>query len=134
MKRLALLLPLMLSLAACDQLGIDTPAKVEAARAAEGKAIGSACRQSMRALEDCYAMNPKASKAAIFSGWKEMDQYMRDNNIPAIAPAAAASAASSDAAGGDDGAAPSPDKRAKTDKGGAKTDRGGDNGEKTSSK
>jgi len=127
MKRLVLLLPLTLALAACDQLGIDTPAKVEAARAAEGKAIGSACRQSMRALEDCYSQNPKASKAAIFSGWKEMDQYMRDNNIQGIPPATA-SAASSDASGGDGDSSGKDDKIVDkaTDKGaksGAKSDK-----------
>jgi len=114
MKRLVPLLPMVLALAACDQLGIDTPAKVEAAKAAEGKAIGSACRQSMRALEDCYSQNPKASKAAIFAGWKEMDGYMRDNNIPGIPPAAAASDggdgsggnAASDGSGGGSGDKP----------------------------
>lgn len=70
-------------------LGIDTPAKLEAAKEAEGRAIGGACRHSGRALEDCYTLNPKASKAAIYQGWREMDAYMRENNIevvPALLP------------------------------------------------
>ena len=71
-------------LAGCEQLGFPDPAKVEAAREAEGKAIGGACRQSGRALEDCYKLNPKASKAAIYAGWRDMDAYMRENNIPTV--------------------------------------------------
>nr|WP_246100606.1 hypothetical protein [Tepidimonas alkaliphilus] len=67
-------------------LGIETPAKQAQRREAEGKAIGAACRHTQRSLEDCYASNPKASKAAIFAGWREMDEYMRENNIPPAAP------------------------------------------------
>ncbi|MFN6961410.1 MAG: hypothetical protein ACK4N6_04140 [Rhodocyclaceae bacterium] len=73
-----------LLLAGCEQLGIPDPAKVEAAREAEGKAIGGACRHSGRALEDCYRLNPKASKAAIYAGWRDMDAYMRENNIEIV--------------------------------------------------
>lgn len=85
-RRLPLFLPLALALGACEQLGIEDPAKLAAVKEAEGKAIGSACRQSGRALEDCYVMNAKASKAAIFAGWREMDGYMRENNIGVIRP------------------------------------------------
>lgn len=73
-------------LAGCDQLGIDTPAKVEERLVAESKAIGGACRHAMRAIEDCYTMNPKAQKAAIAGGWREMDEYMRENKIEGVAP------------------------------------------------
>jgi len=31
-------------------------------------------------------MNPKALKAAIYAGWRDMDAYMRDNNIQAVVP------------------------------------------------
>jgi hypothetical protein len=89
MKRLpvvALALPLLATLSACEQLGIDDPAKVAAAKEAEGKAIGSACRHAMRAIEDCYVLNPKAQKAAIYAGWREMDEYMRENKLEGIAP------------------------------------------------
>lgn len=73
-------------LAGCDQLGIDTPAKIEERVVAESKAIGSACRHAMRAIEDCYAMNPKAQKAAIAGGWREMDEYMRENKLEGVTP------------------------------------------------
>lgn len=77
------LLPLLFlfALAACEQLGLDDQAKVAAAREADGKAIGNACRQTGRVLEECYALNPKYQKAAIFAGWRDMDGYMRENKI-----------------------------------------------------
>ena len=86
MKRLLLALPLLAALSACEQLGIDDPVKVAAAKEAEGKAIGSACRHAMRAIEDCYVLNPKAQKAAVYTGWREMDEYMRENKLEGIAP------------------------------------------------
>ena len=86
MKRLLLALPLLAALSACEQLGIDDPAKTAALKEAEGKAIGSACRHAMRAIEDCYVLNPKAQKAAIYAGWREMDEYMRDNKLEGVAP------------------------------------------------
>ncbi len=73
-------------LTGCDQLGIDDPAKLAAAKEAEGKAVGSACRHALRAIEDCYTLNPKAQKAAVFNGWKEMDEYMRENKLDGVAP------------------------------------------------
>ena len=83
--RLALLaLPLLL--AGCEQLGIPDPAKEAAAREAEGRAIGSACRHALRAIEDCYTLNPKAQKAAVYQGWREMDEYMRENKLDGVAP------------------------------------------------
>lgn len=83
--RLALLVPACgLLLAGCEQLGIEDPAKIEAARDAEGRAVGGACRHSGRALEDCYKLNAKASKAAIYAGWRDMDAYMRENNIAVV--------------------------------------------------
>ena len=95
--RAALWLPLLLLLAGCDQLGIETPAITAAKKEAEGRAIGSACRHAVRSIEDCYSKNPKAPKAAIFEGWREMDGYMRENDIagmPYQAEAAADSAKS----------------------------------------
>lgn len=77
---------LILALAGCEQLGFDDPAKAAAMKEAEGKAIGSGCRHVGRALEDCYAQNLKASKAAIFAGWREMDGYMRENQIQNAKP------------------------------------------------
>ncbi len=60
-----------------------------AQKEADGKAIGGACRHAVRSIEDCYRTNDKASKTAIFTGWREMDQYMRENKIegqPFVAP------------------------------------------------
>lgn len=76
----ALLLATVL-LSGCDMLGIETAAQTAAKKEAEGKAIGSACRHAVRSIEDCYRNNPKAAKAAVFDGWREMDVYMRENNI-----------------------------------------------------
>jgi hypothetical protein len=75
-----------LSLGGCDLLQGEDPAKVAAAREADGKAIGAACRHSGRALEDCYVMNAKALRSAVYAGWLEMDGYMRDNKIPIAVP------------------------------------------------
>lgn len=80
---LSFLMPLF---AACEQLGIETPAAEQAREEAEGKAIGSGCRQTGRALEDCYQINRRSPKAAIFSGWRDMDAYMRENKIEDIKP------------------------------------------------
>lgn len=83
--RSLILVPLCgLLFAGCEQLGIDDPAKIAAARDAEGRAIGGACRHSGRALEDCYKLNSKAAKAAIYAGWRDMDAYMRENNITTV--------------------------------------------------
>lgn len=91
MPRHQLLLPLLAAalLSGCDQLGIETPAKKSAAKDAEGRAIGSACRHAGRAIEDCFEMNPRAQKAAVFAGWKEMNDYMRENKIEEVKPASA---------------------------------------------
>lgn len=78
-----------LPLAACDPLGLNDGARIAAAREADGRAIGGACRHSGRALEECYGKNPKTSKAAIFAGWRDMDGYMRENNIQIVSPAGA---------------------------------------------
>lgn len=70
----------------CDRLGLEDPAVAAALQAANAKATGSACRHAGRALEDCYSINPKLSRASIFAGWKEMNDYMRENNIKEITP------------------------------------------------
>ena len=79
-----LLLAMTVSLAGCDNIAALMADPKVAQRIADSKAIGSACRYGMRSIEDCYALNEKASKAAVFDGWKEMDQYMRDNKIDGI--------------------------------------------------
>jgi hypothetical protein len=78
--RLSALLATSLLLAGCDLLGLGPDPRVTQ-READGRAIGAACRHAMRGIEDCYRLNERAPKTAIFEGWKEMDQYMRDNKI-----------------------------------------------------
>ena len=77
-------------LAGCDvivgALGIESPEKVAAVREADGKAIGGACRHAGRAIEDCYALNRKADKASVFAGWRDMNDYMRENKIEPVPP------------------------------------------------
>lgn len=90
MRTFSALTCLALLLSGCEQLGIEDPAKAaaakEAAKEAEGKAVGGACRQTGRALEDCYSLYPKAPKASVLFGWREMDVYMRENKIDTVAP------------------------------------------------
>jgi hypothetical protein len=73
-------------LSGCDMLGIESPEKVAAAREAEGRAVGGACRHAGRAIEDCYTLNRRVDKAAIFAGWRDMNDYMRENKIDPVAP------------------------------------------------
>ena len=91
-----------LSLAGCDMLGgalgIESPEKLAAAREADGKAIGGACRHAGRAIEDCYTLNRKADKASVFTGWRDMNDYMRENKIDAVAPQLATQVAGAKAA------------------------------------
>ncbi len=118
-RRLSLLLccsPLWL--AGCDQLGIESATAVASRNEATGKAVGAACRHAGRAIEDCYTLNKKADKGAVFAGWKEMNDYMRENKIdevkpviPVTKPAAPASAPASAPEGEDDAPAPAHGKK-----------------------
>lgn len=84
--RLLASLIFLFGISGCDQLGLDTPAKAAERKQAEAKAVGSACRHAMRAIEDCYVLNPKADKSSVFAGWREMDEYMRENKLEGVAP------------------------------------------------
>jgi hypothetical protein len=77
------LIAFTLLLGGCDLEALLADPKV-AQKEADAKAIGGACRFGMRSIEDCYALNEKASKSAVFSGWKDMDQYMRDNKVEGV--------------------------------------------------
>ena len=74
------------TLTGCDWLGLESASATAARREAEGKAIGGGCRHAGRAIEDCYLLNKRADKAAVFSGWREMNDYMRENQIEAVKP------------------------------------------------
>ena len=89
MPRLALIASTIaiLLLAGCEVPGMGESAeKQAAAREAEGKAVGGACRHAGRAIEDCYLLNKRVDKAAIFAGWRDMNDYMRENKIDSVAP------------------------------------------------
>jgi hypothetical protein len=94
-----------LLLAGCDALGIETAAQTNEKKESEGRAIGSACRHAVRSIEDCFRSNPKAAKAAVFAGWKDMDAYMRENEIVGMpfTPTPSAPAGSPTEAGADGG-------------------------------
>jgi len=93
-------------LAGCDMLGIESAEKIAAAREADGKAIGGACRHAGRAIEDCYAIYKKSDRAAVFAGWRDMNDYMRENKIEPVAPQLAAQAAQAGPAAPPKSAAP----------------------------
>jgi hypothetical protein len=112
------LLACSLLLTACDLLGLEPASAMAARKEAEGTAIGGACRHAGRAIEDCYTLNRRADKAAVFAGWREMNDYMRENKIEAVTPEiptpaylaarAAEQAASGGADGGDHADEPAP--------------------------
>jgi len=89
---LVLALPTLLAVSGCDMLGIESADKIAASRESDGKAIGSACRHAGRAIEDCFAIYKKADRAAVFAGWRDMNDYMRENKIEPVAPQLAAQA------------------------------------------
>lgn len=111
MKRLptALLLCALAALAGCDQLGIETPAVAAARREADGKAVGGACRHAGRAIEDCFALNRKVDRAAIYAGWRDMNEYMRENKLESV-PSQIKSEAQVAAQAAEDGADEDPPK------------------------
>ncbi|AUH50507.1 hypothetical protein CXB49_06655 [Chromobacterium sp. ATCC 53434] len=80
MRRL-LLLATMLALGGCNWVNSVTGLTKES-----DKAIGAACRQTGRSLEACYLRNPDADKASIYSGWREMNEYMAKNKLETMEP------------------------------------------------
>jgi hypothetical protein len=83
---LAAVLPFLF---ACDRIADTLEMPNPGKEIAEAEAIGSGCRQSGRSIEDCYALNPDAQKAAVFSGWKSMNEYMAERElkeVPSVVP------------------------------------------------
>ena len=77
-------------LSGCDivqqQLGIEDQNLTAARNDADGKAVGGACRQSGRAIEDCYSIYAWLPKSSIYEGWRDMDAYMRENKLETVEP------------------------------------------------
>ena len=69
-----------------QKMGLENPAAKAAKDEADGKAVGGACRQSGRAIEDCYSIYGWLPKAGIYAGWREMDEYLRETKGEGIAP------------------------------------------------
>lgn len=86
LRRLLPLLSIALvtGLGGCDLLGIEGASAVAARRDAEGRAVGAGCRQGARSVEQCYDLNKRADKAAVFAGWRDMNDYMRENKLEAM--------------------------------------------------
>ncbi|MEO2218982.1 hypothetical protein ABGV49_18165 [Chromobacterium vaccinii] len=80
MKRL-LLLACALLLGGCNYVNSVTGLSKDS-----DKAIGAACRQTGRSLEECYQRNPSADKAFIYAGWREMNEYMAKNKLETMEP------------------------------------------------
>ena len=113
LSRPLILLAILSTLAGCDQLGLES-ASVTAARVeADGKAVGAGCRHGGRAIEDCFTLNKRVDKAAIYAGWREMDDYMRENKMEAVAPTLGPPVKKAEA---DDGAADAATAKADGDK------------------
>lgn len=91
-----------LLLGGCDLIDSLTADPKAAQREADAKAIGGGCRHGLRSIEDCYTLNDKASKSAIFNGWKEMDQYMRENKIEGVESKAAKAESPASVASGEE--------------------------------
>ncbi len=75
-----------LATSGCNLFGGEAAEAVAARREADGKAIGGACRHAGRAIEDCYVLNRRADKGAVFAGWREMNDYMLENKLEVVAP------------------------------------------------
>ena len=71
-------------LPACERVAdlLEMPNPVR--ETADAEAIGGACRQTGRSIEDCYALNPESQKAAIFAGWKSMNGYMVEQGLKEV--------------------------------------------------
>ena len=83
----------LLLLAGCDKIGLGGPSAADVRREAESRAIGGACRHAGRSIEECFAANRQADKAAVFAGWREMNDYMAQKSVaPASRPAASSPA------------------------------------------
>lgn len=90
LRTLLTVMAVAVTLPGCDliqqQMGIEDPATKAAKADAEGRAVGGACRQSGRAIEDCYAIYSWLPKASTYEGWRDMDAYMRENKLETVEP------------------------------------------------
>ncbi|AXK40603.1 hypothetical protein [Crenobacter cavernae] len=79
--RSALWLPMLGLVAGCNWINNVTGLGKDA-----NKAVGASCRQTGRSLEECYLRNPDADKAQVYSGWREMHEYMEKHRLATMEP------------------------------------------------
>ncbi len=79
--RAVLIAGLVFGLSGCDYVSKLMAPKSPEEQRDEGIALGAGCRQAGQTLEDCYVRNPKSLKAGIYTGWKEMHEYMAAMHI-----------------------------------------------------
>jgi predicted small lipoprotein YifL len=78
----ALMLMCLPALGGCGLKDYFPDAATQAKKAGdEAAAIGGACRQAGRSLEDCFTRQNKVEKAGALKGWRDMDEYMRQNKL-----------------------------------------------------
>ena len=120
------LLTVALVASGCNLFGGESAEAVTARREADGRAIGGACRHAGRAIEDCYTLNRRADKASVYAGWREMNDYMRENKLEPVAPQLSAETVAQAAEGAGEGRKD----KARADKSDKSTDRGTDKADK----
>lgn len=86
------ILPLLAVLAGCNWVNNVSGLSKDA-----HKALGAACRQTGRSLEECFRRNPDADTAAIYAGWREMNEYMAKNKLDTMEPPADSAAGHAEA-------------------------------------
>lgn len=69
-----------LALSGCGRMLPDPEAEARR-QDEESAAIGGACKQAGRSVEDCFSLHEGAARAGVIRGWREMDEYMRQNKI-----------------------------------------------------
>ena len=88
LRTLAALLALLPLITGCEQIAdlleLPNPSRDAARLESEGRAIGGACRHAGRSLEDCYTLNASAEKAAVFAGWRDMNDYMMEHKLEVV--------------------------------------------------
>ena len=88
LRTLAALLALLPLTTGCEQIAdlleLPNPSRDAARLESEGRAIGGACRHAGRSLEDCYTLNGSAEKAAVFAGWRDMNDYMMEHKLEVV--------------------------------------------------
>jgi hypothetical protein len=88
LRTVAVLLTLLPLITGCEQIAdlleLPNPSRDAARLESEGRAIGGACRHAGRSLEDCYTLNASAEKAAVFAGWRDMNDYMMEHKLEVV--------------------------------------------------